>query len=387
MKETVVRVAEGNYHDLLAHLEQLVNIDSGSGFAEGIRQVMDYLVSLLTRLGCAVAIENKDSDAPVLVARKTGSGTRKFLLLAHIDTVFPVGTARQRSFRIEGGRAYGPGVTDCKGGTLGQVYVLKTLLESGFDGFGEIILVFNSDEEVGTAASKDLINHIARECDVAMIFESPSHPDEFIISRAGTMNYRIQVTGRAAHSGVSPEEGRNAIVELMAKLGRIQELQTMDGIHLNIARISGGTKTGTVPDYAECDFDLRVDTWESAEKAETFLKGVAQEQKKEGVACVITGGISHPPFERQPQIEPLIDLLKGCGEQLGLPLKAVHCGGASDASFTAEVGTPTLCGLAPVGNLYHTEEEFLDLSTVVPRISLNALFIIEVCRQGTQGVE
>ena len=160
--------------------------------------------------------------------------------------MWPPGTAEERPFRIEEPYAYGPGVNDCRSGMLCQVYTVKVLQELGFQNYGELILVFNPDEELGAPWSGKLITELAREADVALVMEGPTFPDEFIMSRAGTMNYTLEVIGRPIHSGVAPEQGRNAILELVHKLLKIQRLESCDGIKVNLATITGGEKQGIV---------------------------------------------------------------------------------------------------------------------------------------------
>ena len=371
-------VVEKLYPEFISDLEALVNIDSGSQDVEGLRRVVDYLISRLEELGLSTSVDWHDRYGPFLTARAKGNGRATILFLAHLDTVWPPGTAAARRFRIEETYAYGPGVNDCRTGMLCQIYTVKALHELGFRDYGELILVFNSDEELGAPWSGKLIAELAREADVALVMEGPTFPDEFIISRAGTMNYTVEVTGRPIHSGVAPEQGRNAILELAHKLLKIQRLEEYDGIKVNLATIAGGEKQGIVAGYAKADLDFRIKHWDAVRTIQEELPKIVEEWTVPDTVTKLTGGLGHPPFPEHPMTGDLVELVQECGEELGLSLTPQFCGGASDASYAALGGALTLDGLPPWGTLYHTDQEYVDLRTVVPRVALVSLLTMRI---------
>jgi glutamate carboxypeptidase len=371
---------ETMYPEFVKDLEALVNIDSGSLDIRGLHTVVDYLLPRLTQLGCTCNVEKHDKYGPLLVARKKGKGTAKILFLAHMDTVWPEGTANERPFYIEGEYAYGPGVNDCRSGMLCQYYVVKALHEAKFDDYGELMLVFNPDEEIGSPWSRKKIEELAKQVDVALIMEGPTFPDEFIISRAGTMNYTLDVTGRSIHSGVAPEGGRNAILELANKLLEIQKMEQIEGVEVNLATITGGEKQGIVAGHASADIDFRITDWEAMHAVEQHLPNLAQSSIVPDTVTTLQGGVGHPPFPEHPETSKFTDLVTECGMEIGLELTEKFCGGASDASFTALGGAVTLDGLPPWGTLYHTPREYLDLTTIVPRVSLVSSMVMRVAK-------
>ncbi|NMB10957.1 MAG: M20 family metallopeptidase [Firmicutes bacterium] len=377
----VVKNAEELYPQFIKDLEVLVNTDSGSRDLVGLQKVVDYLVPRLEALGCTTSVDWHDEYGPFLTARKKGKGTSKILFLAHLDTVWEPGTAAERPFSIKGDYAYGPGVNDCRSGILCQCYVLKVLHELGFEDYGELILVFNSDEELGSKWSGEKIAELSKEADVALIMEGPTFPDEFITSRAGTMNYTIDVTGRSMHSGVAPEQGRNAILELAHKLIEVQKLDEIDGVRVNLATVCGGEKQGIVAGHASADIDFRINDWDAVQAVKDALPQIMDKCTVEGTVTKWEGDVGHPPFPEHPESGKFTDLVKECGSSIGLTLSDQFCGGASDASYTALGGAVTIDGLPPWGTLYHTPREYLDLTTIVPRVSLVSCMVIKISQE------
>ncbi len=378
--EMVLQHAEKLFPEFVRDLEALVNIDSGSRDVEGLREIADYLVPRLVGLGCTVEKQWHDEYGPFLVARKKGKGRAKVLFVAHLDTVFDRGTSQRRPFAIRGDHAHGPGVNDCCTGVLSQYYAVRILDDLGFEDYGELILVFNSDEELGSPWSGQKITELAKTADVALILEGPTFPDEFIVSRAGTMNYKLDVAGRPIHSGVAPELGKNAISELVYKLNKIQAMDELEGVNVNMAVVSGGEKQGIVAGSASAEIDFRVKDWAAVDAVEQALGQIMRECRVKGTKTTITGGVGHPPFQQHPAADMFIDLVKKCGNSLGLSLTEKYCGGASDSSYTALGGVVTIDGLQPWGELFHTPEEYVDLTTVVPRVSLVTSIALEISR-------
>ena len=268
----------------------------------------------------------------------------------------------------------GPGVVDNASGSLAGYYVLRALRAVGCDDFAEITLLCNGDEEVGSPFSKEIIQALARGRDAAFILEAPSNPDEIISQRAGLMYYDLRVTGKNAHAGVEPEKGHNAIQELCLKLNECQKIaDESDVLTVSVSTIEGGQRPNIVPDYARAQIDVRVETLAEAECVDAHFRAIAERVWVAGTSATLSGGVSHPPMQRGPQSPRLVQAAQAIGRALGFEtLKETFCGGTSDGCYSAVAGTPTLCGLAPFGALYHTRDEYLDLSTVVPRATLIA---------------
>ncbi len=354
-------------------LAWLVARDRGSEHKAGVDAAAQWMLGKLDDLGCETATYPSDEYGMAVAGSVRGRGQGRALLVAHLDTVWPAQTAAAWPLRIEGTRAMGPGVVDNASGSLAGYYALKALRAIGYDSFAEITLLCNGDEEVGSPFSKEVIRALAQGRDAALILEAPSNPDEIISQRAGLMYYDLRVTGKNAHAGVEPEKGHNAIAELCLKLNACQEIGgESDVLTVSVSTIEGGQRPNIVPDYARAEIDVRVETVEEAELVDTHFRAVAERVWVAGTSAALSGGMSHPPMERGPQSPRLVETAQSIGRLLGVQLKDTFCGGTSDGCYSAVAGTPTLCGLAPFGALYHTRDEYLDLSTVVPRTVLIA---------------
>lgn len=384
--KALVEKMEALFPVFIRDLEVLVNVDRGTGHIPGITRVVEFWRSRLKELGFQNEIISDPHYGPALVARRKGKGTARILLLAHADTVFPVGTAAERPFRVEGDKAYGPGVNDCGSGMTAGYYALKLLIDSGFDQYGELIYCLNPDEESCSPFSRAIMRRLARESDVALILEGPTFPDSFITARGGLMPYTIEVTGVPSHAGVAPEKGANAITELIYKLQELQALERHAGIYPNIATISGGERSNIVADYARAEIDFRVDHAKAVEIVQAAIERIANETTIAGTKTVVSAGPDHPPFEKAPGSDSFAELVKACGAEVGLSLFEEFCGGTTDGSFTAVEGTVTIDGLQPWGTLYHTPDEYVDLTTVVPRVALIALLMQRIASDSTYWV-
>jgi len=368
------------YPEFLKDLEALTKIDRGSKYISGLNQTVAYLRPRLEGLGCQIELQTNPVFGPNLVARKKGNGTARILMLAHMDTVWPEGTCAKRPFKIENNFAYGPGVGDCCQGVLAQYYVLKSLTELGFKDYGEIILLFNPDEEKGSPFSRNLIKQYAKGIDVTFCMESSDNSDEFISSRAGTLNYQLEVFGKAQHAGTAPEKGRNAIAELIFKLQKIQNLQ-IGNVIPNLGIIKGGMAVNIVADYAMAEFRFRVDRFDVIPRTQKAVEDIVKQCSIEGTRSILhfDPNKNHPPMDKLPGTEKFVELVKQTSVEMGMPLKEKFCGGASDGCFSTEAGTITLDGLNPTSYLYHTVNEKLDLNTVIPRITLLSAVVEQIC--------
>lgn len=360
--------------DFQSDLAWLAARDRGSEYKAGVDAAGRWMLDKLRDLGCDTAIYPSDEYGMAVAGTLKGSGQGRALLVAHLDTVWPRGTAAGWPLRIEGARAMGPGVVDNASGSLAGYYVLRALRAVGCDDFAEITLLCNGDEEVGSPFSKEIIQALARGRDAAFILEAPSNPDEIISQRAGLMYYDLRVTGKNAHAGVEPEKGHNAIQELCLKLNECQKIaDESDVLTVSVSTIEGGQRPNIVPDYARAQIDVRVETLAEAECVDAHFRAIAERVWVAGTSATLSGGVSHPPMQRGPQSPRLVQAAQAIGRVLGFEtLKETFCGGTSDGCYSAVTGTPTLCGLAPFGALYHTRDEYLDLSTVVPRATLIA---------------
>lgn len=367
---------ESFYPLFLKDMEAISKFDRGSKNIPGLEQTVGYLRPRLEQLGCQTEVRSDKIYGPNLIARKKGKGTARILMFAHLDTVWPVGTCASRPFYIRDHYAYGAGVSDCSHGVLAQYYCLRALIESGFDRFGEIVLLFNPDEEAGSPYSRSLIEENAKGKDVAFCMESPDCEKDFISWRAGTLNFELEVFGKAFHAGTAPEKGRNAIAELVYKLNKIQSLNIQGAIQ-NLATISGGIGSCIVADYAKAEFGFRVDNFDVIPKVNEALDSIMKQTRIDGTVSKLNydQNQGHPPMIKYQGADLFCELVKQTSLEVGIPLREKFCGGASDGGFSSSVGTITLDGLTPMSYDYHTADEKLDLSSIVPRVTLLASLI------------
>lgn len=357
---------EGKYLQLL---EEMVNIDSGTGETQGLARVAAIIQRQAVGLGYNFeTLAGPDGSKHYYLSKGCG---KRILLVAHIDTVFPAGTARARPFAIDGDLARGPGVSDCKSGVVTILAALEQY-HCICDSAAEIGCLFNSDEEIGSPGSKDIIQRLAREAQAVFVVE-PAEGETITVARKGIGRFCLEVFGKAAHSGSNFTDGHSAILEMAHKIIAVSTLTDLAaGITLNTGVIRGGTKSNVVPDYAVADIDLRIRA--AGQEAEIIkqLEQIAVQSRDQGVTGKLSGGITRPPMPATPQNLRLFELFRETAAELGQKLDVCHSGGGSDANFVAAVGTPVVDGVGPVGGGHHSAEEYLNIPSMFFRIDLLA---------------
>ena len=368
--------------DALKLLERLVNINSGTGHEEGLRAVGAIATEELNKLGAAVETVAvvKPSVGDNIVATLNGTGKARILLMAHMDTVFAQGTAVARPFRIEGGRAYGPGVSDNKGGIVSAIHVLKILRDLNFKNYARITVLLNSNEETGSRGTRALIEKLAKEHDVTLNLESGRLGDGIVIWRKGSAKLTIEVKGRAAHAGSQPEQGRNAAMELahqvlqVAKLGNPNKQTTV-----NITVLNSGDRANVIPDLAVATADVRALLNEEFDRVEREAAALAKNNKLIPNTEVTTRlDRSFPIMPKNAQTDALAKMAQSIYAELGKTLKLEGSGGAADSSLAAGVFKPALDGLSVIGANAHTDREFAEIASIIPRFYLLTRMIVEL---------
>lgn len=358
-------------------LERLVNIDSGTFDKAGVDAVGSLLRPCLEELGLAVETVPQADRGDHLAGHKPGACGREVLLVGHMDTVFPPGTAAQRPFRIAGGRAYGPGVLDMKAGLTMILFALRALRErspAAWAALG-VRVVFNSDEETGSDSSRDLIAGEARRAGAACILEPGRPGGEYVSQRKGVGMFRLTAAGKAAHAGVQPELGANAVVDLAHKVVALHALtDPATGVTVNVGVIQGGQRGNVVPDHATCEVDVRITRADLAPVLESALQRMAGTAHVPGTTTALTGGFKHLPMVANPGTLRLFDLLGRAGAELGVPVRHIGTGGASDGNTTAQY-TPTLDGMGALGNHAHSPDEYIEVASLTRRTQMLARFL------------
>ncbi len=379
-----------SYQDeYLQRLATLVNIDSGTGQIEGITQIMGYLERWLNELGCTVTLHPTELFGPNLVARRKGKGSARILLVGHVDTVYGPDATRTRPFTIQDGIAYGPGVIDMKCGVVLCLYALRALIETGFDAYGELCVIFNNDEEVGSPGSAPLLRDLARQVDVGLVLESSRNGEILTHARKGADKYVLEVRGVSAHSGAEPHKGRSAVVELAHKILAIHQLHSIfPGVTFNVTRLSSTEPLNIVPDMARCHISVRAHTDEGLNRAATALEQIAAGCAVPDTTTTLTRAPGRRPYRATPEVMQLVKMAQIEGEALGWQIISEGKGGVSDANLLMEAGVPALDSLGPVGGgMHNLTLEHLKLASVPLRGSLLASLIQRACLSKSTGQE
>ena len=389
----LARLRDLAMQSLPAYLEDLaflVGIDCGSYSKAGVDRVGRWTARFLERLGAAVTIHANAELGDTVVGTIQGTpGGPRLLLIGHLDTVFPDGTAAQRPYRVEGGRAHGPGVTDMKSGLLAGLYslmLLRALAESAHERGGllpyeRVTFVANPDEEIGSPVSGPLIRDLARETDVCFVLECARANGDLVSARKGIVELRLEIEGRAAHAGVEPEKGRSAILEAAHLVIALHALNgRWPGVTCNAGVIEGGTRPNIVAERAVLQVDLRARTREHLEAAEAEVRALAAHPTLPDVRVTVAEINRHWPMERLPRSARLITHAQALAGRLGFEVQDAATGGAGDANTTAGLGVPTLDGLGPIGGNDHAPTEYLELDSVVPRTTLLAALMLATGR-------
>ncbi|WP_227934868.1 M20 family metallopeptidase [Alkalihalobacillus deserti] len=365
-----------NEKSMLDLLETLVNIDSGSHNKEGVDQVGQKLVPLFQELGFEIKRVKQEEVGDHLIVTHPKKKVASILIVAHMDTVFEKGTVALRPFTIAEGRAYGPGVIDMKASLVSVIYALRYLKEFGSKAYQNVQVILNSDEEIGSVTSREIIETEVKGKSFALIMEPARRDGSLVTERRGSGRFTIEVHGKAAHSGIEPEKGRSAIEELAHKIVKLHELNDHEhGISVNVGIIEGGDAVNTISAMAIGHLDVRVSTLEQAEEVEHKIEEVCASADVNGTEIELTGDMRRPPMLKDKKIEALFNIVKNVGADLGIEIKDTKTGGGSDASFTSAMGIPTIDGLGPIGGNAHSDKEYLEISSLKERTLLLAKVI------------
>jgi glutamate carboxypeptidase len=341
-------------------------------------------VDLLTASAANLAgiIERRLGSAPTIIAGPagphlhwTGGGEPRVLLLGHHDTVFPAGTCAARPFTVhDDGRATGPGVFDMKAGIVQAIHAVATL-----DDRRGIEILINSDEEVGSASSRALIEARAAACGTVLVFEPSADGGALKTARKGVGTFEVTVHGRAAHAGLEPEKGINSLVAAAELVQRIASFgDPAKGTTVTPTVSHGGTAENVVPAITRFKVDVRVVEPGEKERIESLMH--ALHPSLPGATVEVTGGIDRPPMHESASAS-LFPLAVAAADTAGLPaVHGVAVGGGSDGNFTAAIGVPTLDGLGAVGAGAHADHEYVLVDTMIDRTRLVAALLAELLR-------
>jgi len=363
---------------ILGLMKDLVEVESPSDNKAAVDRCVDLAAQVCAEIGGRVRRHRQREFGDVMEARfgRGGRGSKPVLLLGHLDTVWPLGTLKQMPFKIEKGRAWGPGTLDMKAGAAMALTAVEYLLEAEAL-TRPVVLLLVSDEEIGSTVSRPLTEKLARECEAVYVLEpAQGIAGAYKTARKGIAGYTLHVTGVAAHSGVDFAAGHSAIAELARQVGIIQGFTDLSrGITVNVGTIQGGTRSNVVAAEAWAEVDVRVAKAGDAARMDKRFRQLHVLDR--ACALRVEGGLNRPPMERTPGTVALFRRAATLAEAMGFDLQEAATGGGSDGNFTSALGIPTLDGMGAVGEGAHAVHESVILKDLAPRTALLAAMMCE----------
>jgi glutamate carboxypeptidase len=378
---------------LLDTLRDLVNIESGSKDAEGLAWLAALIGERLTRLGGKVEIIEptdiyRTDDTPpkpgaMVHAEFMGTGSKKIMLIAHMDTVYLRGMLKDQPFRIDGERAYGLGIADDKQGVALILHAVAMLQKMQFRDYGTLTVLINGDEEISSPGSRSTITRMAGEQDAVFSYEGGGEDGRLRLATSGIGAAYLTVDGKASHAGAAPDKGVNALVELSHQLLQLSDLSRRDqGLTLNWTVSQAGTNRNVIPAQATAQADARALKVSDFTELEATLQQRVKTQRIPDAKVQLRFEMRRPPLEATPASRRLSAHGTAIYEELGLPLKVVDVasGGGTDAAFAAlKTKAPVIEGFGLSGYGAHSNDaEYVKLETIVPRLYLSARMIMDV---------
>jgi glutamate carboxypeptidase len=368
----------------LKTLERLVNIETGTGNAEGMSAMGALLEAELKAVGATVTRHKAAGDVvgDNIIGRIQGQGGKNILLIAHMDTVYVNGTLEKAPFRIDGNRAFGPGIADDKGGVAVLLHALKLLKAQGFAGFGTITAMFNTDEERGSFGSRDLIQQLASQHDYVLSFEPTlALKENLTLGTSGIAYVEARIKGKASHAGAAPELGVNALVEASDLVLRTQDIDNKDtGLRFNWTVAKAGGVSNIIPDEAVVNADVRYARNEDLEAAIRKLEaGAARKRLAEAdVKVNVTRG--RPAFNAGAEGKKLVDKAVAIYKEVGGELTVIdRTGGGTDAAYAALSGKPVIESLGLPGFGYHSNQaEYVMIDAIPRRLYLAVRMVMDL---------
>jgi glutamate carboxypeptidase len=386
--EKLRKAAETAQPALIETLRDMVMIESGSGDAEGLAKMADFTEARLKALGAKTERRKatRGTGADIVIGTFEGTGSKKLMLMAHMDTVYQRGILASQPYRVDGNRIYGPGIADDKGGIAVVLHALKILGETGWRDYAKLTVLFNPDEEVGSIGSGELIAEIADQHDVVLSCEPTgaapaARNDSLLLGASGTATGTMEVKGRASHAGAAPQLGRNALIELGHQLLQTQDVaKSIPGTQLNWTTAQAGTVRNQIPEQATAGADIRTTVPDGVAKLQAALDEKVKNKlipDTETTVKIVTG---RPAFVASDRGRALAKEGQAIYAEIERPLDIVEMtGGATDAGFANRSGKAIVVesfGLAGFG--YHARDEFIDTNSIVPRLYLMTRMLTEL---------
>jgi glutamate carboxypeptidase len=362
-------------HELLALTCALVETESPSGDKEGSSAVVTLLASAAGSIGAINSIEriaSEDFGEHILIrAFANNSGEKPLLILGHTDTVHPRGSVKERPWRTEGNRVYGPGIFDMKVNCALVLEALRACEANEFTPRSAITILLTCDEETGSPSGRPLVEAEANSARAALVLEPPASGGRVKTGRKGTGMFTLEVEGRASHAGLDPEKGVSAVLELARQTIRLHELNDREsGTTVTVNVVSGGTHSNVIPAEARAEIDLRFTSQVVGERVERAIQN--SKPFDERAKLIVKGGINRPPLERTEKVGGLYNHARAIAGLLNFDLGETSVGGASDGNFVGALGVPVLDGLGVQGDGAHAAHEHIIVDDIPLRGALLA---------------
>ncbi len=373
---------------VIQSLKEMVSIESGTMDQPGLTAMSNYAEGRLRALG--MQVERRPSStqkSEILIGRLTGTGQRKLMLMAHLDTIYWPGTLAKQPIRQDGNKLYGPGIADDKGGVAVILHSLAILKAAGWQNFAQLTVLLNADEESQSAGSGEVIAQLADQHDVVLSYEPTGakavvKTEGVLLAAAGTATATLTVKGRASHAGAAPDFGRNALVELAHQIGQTADIaKGIPGAQLNWTEASSGKVRNQIPDEARASADVRLTTADAAAKLEAALKAQVANRKVPDTETTVKINIGRPPFAGDARTLALAKRAQAIYAELdNRPLQLVPgTGGGTDAGYASRSGkAAVLESLGLPGWGYHAQDEYIEIDAIVPRLYLSTRLLMDL---------
>ncbi|WP_180174097.1 glutamate carboxypeptidase [Acinetobacter sp. YH01024] len=391
--QEIKKIAESQKHSYLETLKTLVNIESGSKDIEGLNQIAKVVAEQLKATGAEVnVIQPKDimkldgapdQTGPIVKAVLKGKGQTNIMLLAHNDTVYQKGQLQGQPFRIDGNKAYGLGILDDKQGVAAVIHVLDMLKQLKYQDYGTITVLINSDEEISSPGSRQLIMDTAQNQDVVLSFETGGLEGSLMLATSGIGAAYLDIKGRGSHAGVKPEAGGNALTELAFQIQQLENLSNpKTGLKLNWTVATAGKTRNVIPDHATAQADARSLKPQDFAELEKTLKQKVKTKKLAESQVEVKFEVRRPPLEASPQAKKLAATAQQIyTNELKLPMKVetTAWGGGTDAAFAGVTSKAAIIeGIGMSGDGLHSDKaEYILTDSIVPRLYLVTRLIVE----------
>ncbi len=356
--------------DMVSLLGYLTDIDSPSTSKFHLDKCADALAKVWRDTGAEVVILPQ-TDRGNHLKVEWGSGEGQVLAPRHYDTVWDAGETSRRPFKVEDGKAYGPGAEDMKAGIVQLVFAVKALAALGLKPRSKLVVLHSSDEEIGSPTSRPIIEEEAKRSKAVLVLEPSVTGGALKTWRKGVGGFEVTITGLASHAGADYEKGISAIQEAAHQILRLHSLTNIEeGTTVNVGVLHAGTRSNVIAAEAKLSVDFRAKTIEAGNRVVSQILGLKPADPRTTVK--VTGGFNRPPMERNQKNLALFEIAKAIGKDMGIVLEESGTGGGSDGNFTSALGIPTLDGLGAVGDGGHALNEWVLVSALPERAAVVA---------------